>query len=332
MGKKRILICGATGFIGRNMAEHFSHQGKYLVTGTYFKSEPYDHPNLDWVKADLTNAETVAEITKDVDILIQAAATTSGSKDIVNTPYIHVTDNAMMNSLIFRSAFTNSVSNLIFFSCTIMYQSNETPLKETDFDANQELIPNYFGAGWTKIYAEKMSEFYSRLGRTKYTVLRHSNIFGPYDKYNLEQSHVFGATVTKIMATEQEHITVWGIGEEERDLLYISDLVNAVDLALTKQEYDFRLYNIGAGSSIAVKDLVTKIIDASGRNLSIKYDTTKPTIKTKLCLDCGLALEELGWQPKTSLEEGIVKTLEWYKANVMVPPNQQVPSTEKDVV
>ena len=316
MNRKRILICGATGFIGRNMAEHFSQQEEYYVMGTYFKSQPYDCPNLDWVEADLTDAETVAEITKNVDILIQAAATTSGSKDIVNEPYIHVTDNAVMNSLIFRSAFANSVSNLVFFSCTVMYQSGEKPLREIDFDANQKLIPNYFGVGWTKVYLEKMSEFYSRLGQTKYTVFRHSNIFGPYDKYDLEHSHVFGATVAKIMATENGHIIVWGIGEEERDLLYVSDLVHAVDLALKKQKHDFRLYNIGSGSSISIKNLVAKIINASGRKLSIKYDTTKPTIKTKLCLDCGLALKELGWQPKISLEEGILKTLEWYKTNI----------------
>ena len=317
MDRKRILICGATGFIGRNMAEHLSQQEEYYVMGTYFKSQPYDCPNLDWVEADLTDVETVAGITKNVDILIQAAATTSGSKDIVNEPYIHVTDNAIMNSLIFRSAFANGVSNLVFFSCTVMYQSGEKPLREIDFDANQKLIPNYFGVGWTKVYLEKMSEFYSRLGQTKYTVFRHSNIFGPYDKYDLEHSHVFGATVAKIMATEKGHITVWGIGEEERDLLYVSDLVHAVDLALKKQKHDFRLYNIGSGSSIAIKNLVAKIINASGRNLSIKYDTTKPTIKTKLCLDCGLALKELGWQPKISLEEGIFKTLEWYKTDIM---------------
>ena len=98
-----------------------------------------------------------------------------------------------------------------------MHQSSDKPLKETDFDANKEIHPNYFGVGWTKVYIEKMCEFYSRIGNTKYTVIRHTNIFGPYDKYDLKRSHVFGATMTKIMTTEEgQNIEVWGTGEEER--------------------------------------------------------------------------------------------------------------------
>ena len=57
------------------------------------------------------------------------------------------------------------------------------------------MVPQYFGAGWTKVYIEKMCEFYSRIGDTKYTVMRHSNVFGPHDKFDLEKSHVFGATI-----------------------------------------------------------------------------------------------------------------------------------------
>ena len=152
------------------------------------------------------------------------AAVTSGAKDIIERPYIHVTDNAIMNSLLLQSAFENNVSHFIFPSCTVMYQSSNRPLKETDFDANKGLVSHYFGVGWTKVYIEKMCEFFSRLGKTKYTVFRHSNVFGPYDKFDLEKSHVFGATLTKIMTLE-EKIVVWGDGTEKRDLIYVEDLI-----------------------------------------------------------------------------------------------------------
>ena len=170
----------------------------------------------------LTNREDVDELLKPgYDILVQAAATTSGAKEIVNKPYYHVTDNAVMNSLIFRSAFEHNIGHVIFFSCTVMHQSSDKPLKEDDFDANKGMHPRYFGVGWTKVYIEKMCEFYSRISSTKYTVVRHSNIFGPYDKFDLERSHVFGATMTKVMtAKDGGKIVVWGTGEEERDLLY----------------------------------------------------------------------------------------------------------------
>ena len=107
-------------------------------------------------QADLTKRQDVERLPDGIDIIIQAAATTSGARDIVNKPYIHVTDNAIMNSLLFRWAFEKRVRQVIFFSCTVMYPSSEVALVEQDFDANRELYEKYFGVGWTKVYIEKM--------------------------------------------------------------------------------------------------------------------------------------------------------------------------------
>ena len=165
---KKVLICGVTGFIGRNIAEYYADNDEFEVFGTYFNSKPFNNPKIKMIKVDLTNKKEVNELLKEgYDILIQAAATTSGAKEIINKPYYHVTDNAVMNSLIFRSAFEYNIGHVIFFSCTVMHQPSDKPLKENDFDANKEILPNYFGVGWTKVYTEKMCEFYSRIGNTK---------------------------------------------------------------------------------------------------------------------------------------------------------------------
>lgn len=315
--KKKVLVCGSTGFIGHNIAEALAKEGEFEVFGTYFLSPALEHPQITSIHVDLTNAEQVSHAVKGMDIIIQAAATTSGSKDIVTKPYIHVTDNAVMNSLIFRAAYENSVSQVVFFSCTVMYQSSQTPLKEIDFKADEEIHPNYFGVGWTKVYVEKMCEFYSRLGRTKYTVIRHSNIYGPYDKYDLEHSHVFGATMTKVMTNRDGKIVVWGPGTEKRDLLYVGDLVKFVELAIEKQQTNYELVNVGYGEAIAIKDLVYKIIECSGKEIAVEYDLSQPHIPTSLSLDISLAKKLFGWQPDTSLEEGIKKTMTWYRANIL---------------
>ncbi|MEK6882756.1 MAG: NAD-dependent epimerase/dehydratase family protein [Nanoarchaeota archaeon] len=315
MEKKKILVCGVTGFIGRNIAERICEDESYEVYGVYNKKKPYQNDKIKFVEADLTKKEDVERVVENMDIIIQAAATTSGSKDIVTKSYIHITDNAVMNSLIFRAAHDFEVSQVIFFSCSVIYQSQERPVKEEDFDANAEMHKNYFGIGWTKVYIEKMCEFYSRIGRTKYTVIRHSNIYGPWDKFDLEKSHVFGATITKVMTNKDGKIIVWGEGEEGRDLLYVDDLVDFVEAALKKQETNFELINVGSGELISIKNLVKRIIDISGKDLQIEYDLTKPTIKTNLFLDCNKAKEKFGWQARTSLDEGIKKTVEWYKEN-----------------
>ena len=312
--KKKVLVCGATGFIGKNMAEYFAALPNFEVYGTYWQAEPLENPNIHMIEADLTNKEDVDKAVQGKDIIIQAAATTSGAKDIVEKPYYHVTDNAIMNSLLFRSAFEHKVSHVLFFSCTVMYQSSDKALSENDFDANQEIHPKYFGIGWTKVYLEKMSEFYSRIGETKYTVMRHSNVYGPHDKYDLEKSHVFGATLTKVMtAPENGEIVIWGEGTEERDLLHVNDLVDFVEKAIANQESKFELYTVGLGVATSVADLVKKIIAHSGKKLTMTYDKTKPTIKTTLYLDCSKAKQELGWEPKISIDEGIQKTMDWYK-------------------
>jgi len=312
----KILICGATGFIGRNMVEHFLKRSDMEVIGVYNKRPKYDLPNLKWVKADLNNSEDVSRVLDGIDIVIKAAATTSGSKDIVARPYIHVTDNAVMNSLLFRAAFEKKVKHVIFFSCTVMLQSSDKPQSEEDYDANKELHPRYFGVGHTKLYMEKMCDFYSRIGETKYTVIRHTNIYGPHDKFDLERSHVFGATITKVLAAKNGKISVWGTGEEERDLLYIDDLNNFVECALENQISPYALYNCGYGSSISIKSLVNKIISISGKDLLVEHDLSQPTIKTSLSLSCSKAEREIDWKPKTTIDEGIAKTIAWWKSNI----------------
>mgnify|MGYP001604041841 FL=1 len=312
--RKKILVCGSTGFIGRNIAESFAEDKDCEVYGTYFRSEPLRHPKIKMVKADLTDKNDVIKAINGKDIIIQAAATTSGAKEIITKPYYHVTDNAVMNALIFRAAYDYAVSHVLFFSCTTMYQSSDRPIKETDFDANKEVNTNYFGGAWTKVYNEKMCEFYSRIGPAKYTVIRHSNIYGPCDKYDLEKSHVFGATISKVMtAKEGEKIIIWGSGEEERDLLYISDLVDFVKCAIDRQESQFEIFNAGYGNPISIKKLVEKIIERSGEKNAIEYDLSKPTIKTRLCLDIAKAKDLLGWSPKINLDDGIDKTMAWYR-------------------
>lgn len=312
--KINILICGATGFIGRNILLELSKNKNYRIFAVYHKSKKVNIPSVNWIKADLTNLNIVKKITKNIDILIQAAATTSGAKDIVSKPYIHVTDNAIMNSYLLRSAFENKIKHFIFFSCTVMYQSSKKALKENDYNPSDEIYPKYYGVANTKLYIEKMCEFFSKISNTKFTCIRHSNIYGQFDKFDLEKSHFFGASINKVMNAEQE-IVIWGDGQEKRDLLFVDDLVNFVKKCLKKQKKNFRIYNCGYGKAYKVKEIISKIIISSKKKLIIKTDLTKPSIKTSLFLNCKLAERELDWKPEFSLEDGIEKTVKWYKAN-----------------
>ncbi len=314
---KKILICGASGFIGRNLFETLDKKNGLEVYGTYRSKPSAEHPRM--LHADLTQRADVERVVEGMDVIIQAAATTSGAKDIIQRPYVHVTDNVIMNALLQQAAFDHGVPQYIFLSCTTIYPVMDRPIREADLDLNKGVYEKYFGGGWMKIYVEKLCEFYSRLGKTRYTVVRHSNIYGPHDKYDLERSHVFGATIAKVM-NAKDKITVWGEGKEERDFLYIDDLTAFIEKAIERQDYIFDVFNVGLGQGTAIRDLVHKVIYHSGKKLTVEYDTSQPTLPINVAIDISKAKEKFAWQPRVTLDEGIKKTIDWYLNNAGQTP------------
>ena len=315
---RKILICGATGFIGRNLVEYFNNLDEYEVYATGFKRKLTTLPTGRFFKVDLTNKQQVENLftNNHFDVVIQAAASTSGSKDILERPYLHVTDNALMNALILQACYDYDVGHFLFTSCGVMYNPERSPVKETDFHIEEDIFSKYFGVGWTKVYVEKLCKFYSGLGKTKHTVMRLSNAYGAHDKYDLEKSHFFGATITKVLqANDGDELLVWGDGSTERDLLHVDDVVSFIHKAISNQEKKYELYNAGYGSSFSVKQIVEMIIEESGKNLKIKHDLTKPSINTKLALLSDKAEKEIGWKANISIKEGIKKTIEWWYNN-----------------
>ena len=311
---KKILICGATGFVGKNITLGLSGNKNYEIHAVRFKRPAYKtSKNVKWHKADLRNPNSVDKLIKGMDIVIQAAATTSGSKDIVSKPFIHVTDNAVINSYMFRSSFTHKIKHFIFPSCTVMYPSSKKATKENDYNGN--IIDKYKGAGETKVYLEKIAKFYSMLSDTKFTIIRHSNIYGPHDKYDLDKSHVFGATITKVMRANKT-LEVWGTGKEIRDFLYAEDLVDFIKKSIKNQKEQYQIYNCGSGNPVTVKELCEKIIKISGKDIKIKFNKSKPSIPFNLFLNCSKAKKDLSWSPKTNIDDGIKSTITWWKKNI----------------
>ena len=260
---KKILICGATGFLGNNLVDYFKNLENYDVYGVALKRENKALSNDRFFKVDLTNKKQVDNFFNchKFDIVIQAAASTSGSKDILERPYIHVTDNALMNAIILQACYDHNIEHFLFTSCGVMYNPDRSPVEESDFHINEDIYDKYYGVGWTKVYVEKLCNFYSRFGKTKHTVMRLSNAYGPYDKYDLNKSHFFGATITKVLSAEDNsNLIVWGDGTTERDLLHVDDVVRFVHMAIEKQKNNYEIYNVGYGNSFSVNEIVEMII------------------------------------------------------------------------
>jgi len=328
-----VLICGNSGFIGRNLLERYEtaadvfgwmnyegiEKSLYLTHQQNKVSGPFKRAYDLLSERDVYN---VLHKYRKIDVVVQLAAATSGAKDTIHNPSAQVTNNAIMNSLLLRQAAAVGVKHFIFFSCTTMYPGDQdvVPVKEEDFDPNR--IPEkYFGVAWTKVYIEKMCEFYSQTSDMSCTVLRHSNIYGPHDKFFNENSHVMPSLISKVVkADNNTSIELWGDGTETRDFVYIKDLVNLIKIIIDEGPKEkFNLFNVGGGVSYPIREVAEMIIKASGKNLDITIDTSKPTIKTKLVLD-NTKIEQAypKWKRKYSLKEGIGETLSWINERLKI--------------
>ena len=133
---------------------------------------------------------------------------------------------------------------------------------------------------------------FGNLGKTKY-MYRHSNIYGPNDKFDLEKGHFFASSLLKIFQAKNNEISVWGRGTEKRDLLYITDLTNFVDKVIKFQKTKFKIYNCSYGKSYRVIDIIKKMIKYHKKNIKINFDLDKPSIPVNILIDSSKAMREL---------------------------------------
>ena len=127
--KNKILILGATGFVGTNILKKFDKKNNTIIA-TYFKTKPfYKSKNITWMKADLTKIKDVKKIMSNYDIVFQCAAFTSGVDDMSKNPFLFITDNLIMNSLILQEVVKYKINHFIFLSCTVMYHNSKKKIR-----------------------------------------------------------------------------------------------------------------------------------------------------------------------------------------------------------
>jgi len=264
--ESKILILGATGFVGRNLAERLYNEGyKNLRNHGYTRNlEGFGES----VQGDLRDENFVNQIMEGVDVVFHCAASTSNAVDTIYAPLLHVTPNVIINALTLEKAYKNKIKKFIFLSSSTIYpESGDRPVCESDF-LYESIYKTYYPVGWMKRYAEVLCKIYSEIliNPMQTVIVRPANLYGPHDKYDLDKCHVTPASIIKV-ATRLNPIPVWGDGTEVRDLLYVEDFVN----------------------------------------------NKAPMIPVRL-IDSFKIFDKLGWGAKTTIYEGLEKTINWYKS------------------
>lgn len=312
----KILITGGSGLVGQNLTNKLVSEGYSNVRVHLHTRQPrIKHTNVEYVSGNLTEYNTCLEVTKDLDIVIHAAASTSNAVDTVNDPLAHVTPNVAMNNFLIDSAYRNKVKKYIFISSNTVYPPKDNePVSETDF-LFDEPYPVYFPVGWMKRYAEVQCTLYSTYLPNPMTtvVVRPANLYGPHDKYDFAKCHVTPATIRKI-ADNMNPIPVWGDGSELRDLLYIDDFVDALQLIIEKQE-THDVFNIGSNQVYSVNDVISVMKSLVGNTNPIEYVSGKPSMIPVRKINSDKIASVLGWKASTPLHEGLLKSYNWYLEN-----------------
>ena len=295
----KILVTGKSGLIGSNLLDRLLKDG-YDAIGTSTKD------------GDLRDSDYCLEVTKGVDVVFHCAANTSGAHVMQNSPLSHVTPNVIMNANLMEACYVNKVKKFIFMSSSVVYSyTAEKPNKEDEFTFG-DIYKSYYAVGWMKRYTEHLCEMYSTfLNPTmQCIVLRPANIYGPGDKYD-ERSHVLPATIMKVVNREKP-LVVWGDGEDVRDFIYIDDFVDSCVEVMNKVD-EYTIYNVGSGKGTTVNEILHHCQTIENHLVKPVYDETKPSMIPIRLLDVSKIKEEIGWEAKTSIKDGLRKTIEWYK-------------------
>lgn len=319
----RFLVAGGTGFIGRALIGELLGRGAQ-VRATHFTRAPlFEHPNLQWLRADLREEADCAAAADGMDYIFNCAAATSGAADIKATPLIHVTPNVVLNARLLEAAYRAKVQRFVFISSAAAYTPRGNHRISEDEMLSADPADVYFAAGWMKRYAEILCRMYAeKISPSMSTlVIRPSNVYGPGDKFDWRRSHVTAALLRRVFE-RQNPIVVWGTGNDVRDIIYIDDFIAGVMAAFAVEERYFAV-NIASGRGYSVADILRTILEvAKYTDAEVRFDPSRPSTVDKLLIDIGLAQKRLGFTAPTSLQEGVARTLAWLHDN---PPAESGP-------
>jgi GDP-L-fucose synthase len=242
-----------------------------------------------------------------------AAAKVGGIQANNKYPADFIYINIQIQSNIIHAAYKSGVKKLCFLGSSCIYPKlAPQPIKE-EYLLDGKLEPTNESYAIAKIAGIKMCQSYNRQYGTDFISVMPTNLYGFYDNFDLQNSHVLPALIRKFVEGKKEKadsVTVWGTGSQRREFLFVDDMADAC-MFLMNNFSGSEIVNIGVGEDITIAELVNIIKDEVGYKGKIVYDRTKPDGTQRKLLDVS-RLNRLGWKAKTSLRDGIRKTIKWY--------------------
>lgn len=301
------LVTGGTGLIGRAVVSLLCDVGAHVRIVSLDQlqvDECAEH-----VKGDLADFMFCKTMLKGMDYVLHLAGV-KGSIDVTKSkPASFFVPLLQMNTNVLEAARLAGVKRLVYTSSIGAYPSAEVFVERDVLDSEppMDMFP-----GWAKRMAEMQIQAYQiQYGLSNFAIVRPCNVYGPGDNFDPANAMVIPSLMARVAAGEKP-VVVWGDGTAVRDFAYSEDVAEGIILALLKGTGG-RYVNLGSGRGVTIRELVETLQKVTP--FEFRFDTTKSGGFPKRVMDISLARQLLGYQPRTSLEEGLRKTWEWYQAN-----------------
>jgi GDP-L-fucose synthase len=303
---RSVFVAGHRGLVGSAVVRHL--QGKSdieLLTRTR-------------KELDLRDRAAVDQFLKDTkpEVVVIAAAKVGGIQANYRYPVEFLLENLEIQNSLVAGSFSAGVKKLLFLGSSCIYpRLAPQPISE-DTLLTGPLEKTNEPYALAKIAGVKLCQSYARQYGANFISAMPTNIYGPNDNFDLQNSHVLAALLRKAHEAKvsgQPSIVVWGTGTPRREFLHSDDLAGAVEFLL--EHYDSpEIINVGCGQDETIRELAELVCDVVGFSGTLEFDKTKPDGTPRKLLDL-TRLTKLGWQPKISLREGIKSTYEWFLKN-----------------
>ena len=298
-----IYVAGHRGLVGSAIVRELERQGyENLVLRT---REEVDLLNFDQVNEFLAAEQP--------SYVIDAAAKVGGilANDTHAADFIR--DNLRIQTNLIEASHAHGVKKFVFLGSSCIYpRLAPQPIRE-EYLLSGPLEPTNEWFTVAKIAGIKMCQAYRKQHGFNAICLMPTNLYGPGDNFDLKSSHVLPALIRKFHDAKvagSESVTIWGTGTPRREFLYVDDLARAV-IFLAENYDDGEIINVGVGEDISIADLASLVARTVGFSGKLEFDHSKPDGTPRKLLDVS-RLMSLGWQPKTTLDDGIVQTYAWF--------------------